>query len=169
MRAMPDSLPDRPKGTSLKPLRALWPYIARYRGTLVLALGALLLASIAMLSLPVALRNVIDSGLAAENAAVIDRYFLGLLLVAAVFGGFAALRFYLVTWLGERVVADIRSQTFARVIRLDPAYFEITQTGEVLSRSNHRYNAHPVDCRSWYLHYFAFPRQPRGSADHVGC
>lgn len=134
MRAMPDSLPDRPKSSSLKPLRALWPYIAPYRLTLAMALGALLLASMAMLSLPVAVKNVIDSGLSADNAAVIDQYFIGLLGVAAVFGGFAALRFYLVTWLGERVVADIRTQTFARVIRLDPAYFETTQTGEVLSR-----------------------------------
>ena len=131
---MPDSLPERPKSKSLKPLRSLWPFITPYWGTLVFALGALLIASIAMLSLPVAIRLVIDSGLAADNAAVIDQYFFGLLGVAAVFGCFAALRFYLVTWLGERVVADIRSQTFANVVRLDPAYFETTQTGEVLSR-----------------------------------
>ncbi len=115
-------------------MRSLWPFITPYWGTLALALGALLVASIAMLSLPVAIRLVIDSGLAADNAAAIDRYFIGLLGVAAVFGCFAALRFYLVTWLGERVVADIRAQTFANVVRLDPAYFETTQTGEVLSR-----------------------------------
>ena len=131
---MPDSSLDRPKGRSLRPLRALAPFIWPYRTTLVLALGALLVASAAMLALPVALRLLIDNGFVADNAQVIDQYFLALLGVAAFFGVFAALRFYLVTWLGERVVADIRSQTYDRVIRLDPLFFETTQTGEVLSR-----------------------------------
>ena len=131
---MHDAAQDRPKSRSLKPLRALLPFISPYRGTLVLALGALLIASAAMLALPVAIRFLIDNGFAADDAAAIDRYFIGLLGVAAVFGVFAALRFYLVTWLGERIVADIRARTYAKVIRLDPAFFETTQTGEVLSR-----------------------------------
>ena len=87
-----------------------------------------------MLALPQALKNVIDQGFSAANAAAIDRYFLLLLLAAAVFAAFASLRFYLVNWIGERVVADMRSAVYQRVIRMDPAFFEVTKTGEVLSR-----------------------------------
>jgi ATP-binding cassette subfamily B protein len=115
-------------------LRALWPFIRPYRGTLILALGALIVAASAMLGLPVAVRYLIDRGFAASDAATIDRYFAIFVVVAALFGIFAALRFYLVTWLGERVVADIRDAVYRRVIRLDPAFFEVTRTGEVLSR-----------------------------------
>ena len=100
----------------------------------MLALGALLIAASAMLFLPMALRNVIDQGFTAANVAAIDRYFLLLLAAAAVFAAFASLRFYLVGWIGERVVSDIRSAVYERVIRMDPAYFEVTKTGEVLSR-----------------------------------
>jgi ATP-binding cassette subfamily B protein len=89
-----------------------------------------------MLALPVALREMIDHGLAAQSAVAIDRYFIGFLLAAAAFGGFAALRFYYVTWLGERLVADIRQAVYGRVIAMDPAFFETTKTGEVLSRLN---------------------------------
>jgi ATP-binding cassette subfamily B protein len=125
---------DRPKATSLKPLRALWPYIARYKGTLVLALGALLIASAAMLALPLAFRNVIDQGMVVQDRATLNLYFIAFLAAAVIFGVFAALRFYLVTWLGERVVADLRRDVYARVIRMDPTFFEVTRTGEVLSR-----------------------------------
>jgi ATP-binding cassette subfamily B protein len=125
---------DRPKARSLRPLRALLPFIAPYRGVLLLALGALLAASAAMLALPVALRYLIDEGMAAGNADTINRYFVAFLAAAALFGVFAALRFYLVTWLGERVVADLREAVYRRVIRMDPSFFEVTRTGEVLSR-----------------------------------
>ncbi len=125
---------DRPKGRSLKPLRALWPYLRRYRGTLALALGALLIASAALLVLPLAFRNVIDQGMVVQDRATIDFYFVAFLAAAVAFGLFAALRFYLVTWLGERVVADVRSDVYSRVIRMDPTFFEVTRTGEVLSR-----------------------------------
>ncbi len=125
---------DRPKAKSVRPLRELYPFIRPYRGHLALALVALLVAAVAMLVLPVALRYLIDNGFAAENAAAIDRYFLLLLGVTIVFGLFAALRFYLVMWLGERVVADIREAVYSHVIRMDPAFYEVTKTGEVLSR-----------------------------------
>ena len=125
---------DRPKGSSLQPLRALLPYIRPYRSTLLMAIAALLLASAAQLALPVAIRYLIDGGLLAEDASNIDRYFLGLFVVAMAFGLFSALRFYLVTWLGERVVADLRNSVYQHVIRLDPTFFEVTKTGEVLSR-----------------------------------
>ncbi len=128
------SVPDRPKTRSLKPLRAVWPYLTPYRGTILLAVAALLTASAAMLALPVALRYLIDQGMTAGNAETLNRYFVGFLAAAAVFGAFAALRFYFVTWLGERVIADLRSDVYSRVIRMDPAFFEVTRTGEVLSR-----------------------------------
>jgi len=101
---------------------------------MLVAFLALLVAAAAMLALPQALKNVIDKGFSAANAAAIDRYFLWLLVAAAVFAAFASLRMYLVNWIGERVVADLRSAVYARVIRMDPAFFEVTKTGEVLSR-----------------------------------
>jgi ATP-binding cassette subfamily B protein len=125
---------ERPKGKSLKPLRALLPFLAPYRGRMMIALLALLFAAAAMLALPQALKNVIDKGFSAANATAIDRYFGWLLVAAAVFAAFASLRMYLVNWIGERVVADLRSAVYQRVIRMDPAFFEVTKTGEVLSR-----------------------------------
>src|SRR5210317_614068 len=125
---------ERPKGSSLKPLKTLVPFILAYRGTLVAALMALLVASVALLALPVALRYLIDNGFATNDVGTINRYFGWFFAAAAVFGGFAALRYYLVSWLGERVVADIRTRVYDRVIRMDPTFFETTRTGEVLSR-----------------------------------
>jgi len=126
--------PERPKAKSLSPLRALLPYLSPYRGVLALALIALLVASAAMLALPIALRFLIDNGLSSQSTDTINQYFVAFLAAAGAFGVFAALRFYLVTWLGERVVADMRSAVYARVIRMDPAFFEVTRVGEVLSR-----------------------------------
>jgi ATP-binding cassette subfamily B protein len=131
---MADVPADRPKGKSLKPLRALAPYLAPHWRVLATALGALLIAAGAQLALPVALRFLIDEGLAVRDAATINRYFVAFLTAAVVFGAFAALRFYLVSWLGERVVADVRNAVYAKVVRMDPTFFEVTRTGEVLSR-----------------------------------
>jgi ATP-binding cassette, subfamily B, bacterial len=128
------ALPDRPKGRSLRPLRSLWPYLRKYRLILVLAMVALLIAAAAMLVIPMAFRDLIDRGMAAQDAETINTYFVAFLAAAAVFGAFAALRFYFVTWLGERVVADLRSDIYSRVVRMDPTFFEVTRTGEVLSR-----------------------------------
>src|SRR5471032_3378447 len=125
---------QRPRAKSLNPLRALIPFLRPYRAVLLAAMGALLIASAAMLALPVALRQLIDHGITAGNAATINRYFFGFLGAALIYGVFAALRFYLVTWLGERVVADLRQAVYRRVVRMDPTFFEITRTGEVLSR-----------------------------------
>ena len=125
---------DRARTKSLKPLRSLVPFLMPYQGMMLAALGALLVAAIAMLALPIALRQLIDHGLAANDASTINRYFLGFLAAAVIFGVFAALRFYLVTWLGERVVADLRSAVYRRVVRMDPLFYETTRVGEVLSR-----------------------------------
>jgi ATP-binding cassette subfamily B protein len=125
---------DRPKARSLRPLRTLWPFIKSYHRVLMAALAALLIASAAMLAMPVALRYLIDNGFAAQNMGTVNRYFGWFLAASLLFSLFASLRYYLVTWLGERVVADIRNAVYARVIRMDPAFFEVTRTGEVLSR-----------------------------------
>ena len=115
-------------------MRALLPFLRPHAGVLAAALAALLIASGAMLVLPLGLRQIIDRGMSAGDAATVNRYFVGFLLAAVVFGVFAALRYYLVTWLGERVVADLRTAVYRRVVRMDPAFFEVTRTGEVLSR-----------------------------------
>ncbi len=119
---------------SFGPLRALVSFIRPYTGTLVIAMLALIIASGALLALPVAVRYVIDVGMAGQDGATIDRYFLWLLGATVLFGTFSSLRFYFVSWLGERVVADIRNAVFSHIIRMDPAFFEVTKTGEVLSR-----------------------------------
>ncbi|HEV7633754.1 MAG TPA: ABC transporter transmembrane domain-containing protein, partial [Steroidobacteraceae bacterium] len=125
---------ERAKARSLQPLRAIGPFLKPYRGTMLLALAALLVASGAMLALPLAVRQLIDHGMAGNDPTTINRYFLGFLGAAVLFGVFAALRFYLVTWLGERVVADIRQAVYRNVMRMDMTFFEVTRTGEVLSR-----------------------------------
>jgi ATP-binding cassette subfamily B protein len=125
---------ERPKAKSLRPLRSLLPFLRPHGLLLCGALVALLIAAAAMLTLPVALRQLVDHGLATADAKVVNRYFVGFLGAAVAFGVFAALRFYLVTWLGERVVADLRQAVYRRVVRMDPSFFEVTKTGEVLSR-----------------------------------
>jgi ATP-binding cassette subfamily B protein len=125
---------DRPRSKSLNPLRSLVPFIRPYRGMMLAALGALLMATVAMLALPVALRQLIDHVVAAKDASTLDRYLIGFLGASLMLGVFGALRFYLVTWLGERVVADLRSAVYRRVVRMDPLFFETTRVGEVLSR-----------------------------------
>lgn len=125
---------DRPKAKSLKPLSELWPYLKPYRGTLAVAVVFLLLASAAQLAIPAAAKDLIDKGLATRNIEQIDRYFVGFLAVAIAFGVFGAIRYYLVTWLGERVIADLREVVYRNVIRMDATFFEVTRTGEVLSR-----------------------------------
>jgi ATP-binding cassette subfamily B protein len=124
---------ERPRAKSLNPLRALLPFLRPYRGMLALAIVALLLASGALLVVPVAMRHLIDA-IAGKDPAVINYYFMGFLAATVVFGLFAALRFYMVTWVGERVVADLRTAIYGRVVRMDPLFFETTRVGEVLSR-----------------------------------
>jgi len=131
---MPPSTPDRPKAKSLRPLVSLIPFITPYRNTLLLAGLFLLLASGAQLALPIAFKHLIDDGMALRDASTINNYFILFLGAAILFGVFAALRFYMISWLGEKVVADIRSAVYQRIVRMDPTFFEVTKTGEVLSR-----------------------------------
>ncbi|XOV86833.1 MAG: ABC transporter transmembrane domain-containing protein [Pseudomonadota bacterium] len=129
-----DTPEQRPKGKSLRPLRMLLPFIAPYRGTLLIAMVALLISSAALLAMPMAVRNVIDHGFSVEDAQNVNRYFGVLMLFAVVIGLFGALRAYFVNWLSERVVADLRDRVFRHVLQMDPTFFEVTRIGEVLSR-----------------------------------
>ena len=125
--------PAPSRTASFAPLKTLLPFLRPYRTIVAAAVAALVLATGAMLALPVALRRVIDV-LAARDAGTTNRIFAGFLAAAAIFAMFAALRFYLVTWLGERVVADLRAAVYSRVIRMDPLFFETMKVGAVLSR-----------------------------------
>ncbi|QQM29843.1 ATP-binding cassette domain-containing protein [Martelella lutilitoris] len=122
------------RAEELRPLTAILPYIAAYRGLVAGALVFLLTASLVTLALPVAVRRVIDHGFSADDAQLINNYFLVLGLMALALGVSSALRYFFVMILGERVVTDLRRDVFAHVIRLSPAFFDINQSGEIVSR-----------------------------------
>ncbi|MFK8015866.1 MAG: ABC transporter transmembrane domain-containing protein, partial [Gammaproteobacteria bacterium] len=124
------------KRRGVGPLRKLVPFVLPYKRQIVLALLMMLIAAGATLSLPVAVRSMIDNGFNAANAERIDRHFIALFGVAMVMGISAAARFYFVSWIGERVVADVRTAVYRHVIQMSPEFFETTRTGEVLSRLN---------------------------------
>ncbi len=125
----------RPKSRALTPLRGILPFLRPYRGRIVLAGLALIVAATATLMLPQFARGLIDSkGLTAEEARALADFYYAFVAAAAVLGLASAVRFYAVTWLGERVVADIRKAVFDNVLGLSPEFFEVTRTGEVLSR-----------------------------------
>ncbi|HXF89485.1 MAG TPA: ABC transporter transmembrane domain-containing protein [Xanthobacteraceae bacterium] len=116
------------------PLRLLLPYLKRYRGRVVLAVIALLVAALATLAVPIAVRRMIDFGFTERGPELLDNYFLVLIGVAAVLALASAARFYLVTTLGERIVTDLRDEVFAHLTTLSPAFFDQRQSGELLSR-----------------------------------
>ncbi len=124
----------RPKSRSVTPLTSVLPFLKPYRGRIAAGFLALLCSSTATLILPFFARGLIDHGFSAEEAGEVGRYFLAFIAAASVLGLSSATRFYFVTWLGERVTADIRKAVFDNVLGLTPAFFEITRTGEVLSR-----------------------------------
>ena len=129
---------ERPKGSSPKSLSGLLPFIKPYRGAIALAVLFLVLAAAATLVFPVALRQLIDGGLVAADRSAqtmgLRGHFLELFSVAVALGIFSAVRFYLVSWLGERITTDLRNAVYSHVLRQSPQFFESTQTGEVLSR-----------------------------------
>ncbi len=105
-----------------------------YRWRIAFALAALLIAAGATLTLPLAVRQIVDQQVFSKQTLLVDYYFLSLFGIVLIIAAASAMRFYLVMWLGERIVADIRSAVFDHVLRLDPVFFEVTRTGEVLSR-----------------------------------
>ncbi|MDN5848160.1 MAG: ATP-binding cassette domain-containing protein [Nitrococcus sp.] len=125
---------QRPGSRNLRVLRQLFAFLRPYRGALSCALLALLIAAGAVLGFGVVLRHVVDYGLNNGSAAALNQALLFFLVVVVVMAASVAARVYLVTWIGERVVADIRRAVFAQVLKLEPAFFEVTRTGEVISR-----------------------------------
>ena len=128
-----EALPDRPATRNVSALRGLWPFMRPYRAMALAALAALTLTATVTLVLPIAVRRVVD-GFAAGDAGRLDQYFAGALLLAALLALGTGARYYLVTRLGERVVADIRRAMFDRLMGLSPAFFERMMSGEIVSR-----------------------------------
>ncbi|HXZ21245.1 MAG TPA: ABC transporter transmembrane domain-containing protein [Pseudolabrys sp.] len=126
--------PGEGRKLKLKPLARLTPYIARYRGRALAALAALIAAALTTLIVPVAVRRMIDFGFSDKAVQLIDSYFAVMILVVAVLAVSSALRYYLVTTLGERIVADLRSDVFAHLTLLSPVFFDASRTGEIVSR-----------------------------------
>lgn len=125
----------RPKAKSLAPLRGILPFLRPYRGRILVAVLALIASSSATLMLPQFARGLIDArGLSEAEAHALSGFYAAFVVAAAVLGLASAVRFYAVTWLGERVVADVRKAVFDNVLGLSPQFFEVTRTGEVLSR-----------------------------------
>lgn len=124
---------ERAGSKKLGSLGQLWPFVAPYKRMMFAAGSALILTAIISLIMPLAVRQVVDNFEVSEGA-LLDRYFAAAMVVAALLALGTALRYYLVTRLGERVVADIRTAVFNRMISMSPAFFENIMTGEVLSR-----------------------------------
>ena len=134
---MPESV-ARSAAKSPRALRGLLPFLRPYRVRVALALLFLVGAAAATLALPLALRSLIDGGLVSADPGArvmaLREHFVALFGVGVALGVFSALRFYMVSWLGERITADLRNAVYAHVVRQSPEFFETTQTGEVLSR-----------------------------------
>ncbi|WP_291862171.1 ABC transporter ATP-binding protein/permease [Bradyrhizobium sp.] len=126
-------LPAR-SSARLRPLLALAPYVARYRGRAMLAFIALTVAAVTTLLVPIAVRRMIDFGFTPEGIAMINSYFSVMIAVVAVLAGASAARYYLVMTIGERIVADLRRDVFAHLISLSPSFFDSARSGELISR-----------------------------------
>jgi ATP-binding cassette subfamily B protein len=119
---------------TLRPLRGLLPYVLRYRGTAAMAGVSLVVAACATLTLPLAVRRMIDHGFSVADSGFIANYFSMLVVVAAVLAAASAARYYFVISLGERVVADLRRDVFSHVTTLSAQFFDTVQSGEIVSR-----------------------------------
>lgn len=122
------------KRASLAPLRMLKPYILKSPAILAGALIALVVSAGAMLAVPIAVRRMIDYGFGGADGQLIDQYFMMLIVIGCVLAVASASRFYLINWLGERVVADVRADVFRHLTTLGPAFFETAHSGEMMSR-----------------------------------
>ncbi|QBF31097.1 ABC transporter transmembrane domain-containing protein [Thalassococcus sp. S3] len=131
--AAPNATEEREKSKDFGALKALWPFMLPYRGLIAAAIAALVLTAMVSLTLPLAVRRVVDN-FEIEDGSILDWYFMAALGIAGLLALGTGLRYALVTRLGERVVADIRMAVFDRVIGMSPAFYERIMTGEVLSR-----------------------------------
>ncbi|KQW36076.1 ABC transporter transmembrane domain-containing protein [Rhizobacter sp. Root404] len=125
-------------GRNVRSLGGLRPFLRPYRGKIALAVLFLVMAALSTLVFPVAMKSLIDQGFVAaepgERVMALRQHFVALFAVGAALGLFSGLRFYMVTWLGERITADLRNAVYAHVVTQSPEFFETNQTGEVLSR-----------------------------------
>ncbi|MBB6560386.1 ATP-binding cassette subfamily B protein [Acidovorax soli] len=132
------STPSSPARGAPRSLTGLLPFLRPYSGRIALSLVFLVLAALATLAFPIALRTLVDGGLVSTDkgaqAMALRDHFEALFAVAIALGVFSAARFYMVSWLGERVTADLRNAVYSHVLQQSPQFFETTQTGEVLSR-----------------------------------
>jgi ATP-binding cassette, subfamily B, bacterial len=122
------------RGTKLRPLLALSPYVMRYRGRVILALISLTIAAITTLVVPIAVRRMIDFGFTPKGVAMINSYFSVMVAVVAVLALASASRYYLVMTIGERIVADLRRDVFAHLLSLSSSFFDSARSGELVSR-----------------------------------
>jgi ATP-binding cassette subfamily B protein len=134
LAAAPEAVPAKASRRKLRPLLTLLPFVRRYRGRIALAFIALLVAALATLAVPLAVRRMIDFGFSEDRIGLIDQYFGVMIAVAGILAVASAARFYLVSTIGERVVADVRTAVFTHVTRLSPAFFDRAMTGELISR-----------------------------------
>src|SRR5690606_32273028 len=132
---MAETGPENARGAgTLNPLRRIVPYMLRYRMLVAGAGVSLLMAALTTLTLPIAVRRMIDHGFSDSSSTFISNYFSMLIVLALVLAAASAMRYFFVITLGERVVSDIRSDVFAHVTRLSPSFFDRTQSGEIVSR-----------------------------------
>ena len=134
MARLKDSIPDRPASRDIRQLARVLGFLAPYRRQIAIALVALVVAAGCVLVLGQGLRRVIDRGFSGADAALLDQALIALLAVIVVMAIATYTRFYYVSWIGERVTADIRRAVFGHLLDLSPGFFEVTRTGEVISR-----------------------------------
>jgi ATP-binding cassette subfamily B protein len=127
-------LAEQNRRRSLRPLARLYPYLGRYKRMVAAAIFFLMLAAAMTLTLPIAVRRMIDHGFSGGDSVFIANYFSMLVIIAGVLAFASACRYYFVITLGERVVSDIRSDVFAHVTKLSPSFFDRSQSGEIVSR-----------------------------------
>src|SRR5262245_54532269 len=118
---MPDNNPAV-ASRSLKPLLRLLPIVGRYRSKVAMAIAALAIAATATLAVPMAVRRLIDHGFSGDNGWLVNEYFATMLAIVAALALASATRFYLVAWIGERVVADLRAMVFEHLLQLSAAF-----------------------------------------------
>ena len=135
---MPTPDATRPAAKTPRSLSGLLPFLRPYRGRILLALFFLVMAALSTLAFPVALKSLVDDGLVAaapgERLMAMREHFGLLFVVGASLGVFSSLRFYMVSWIGERITADLRNAVYRHVVQQSPEFFETTASGEVLSR-----------------------------------
>jgi ATP-binding cassette subfamily B protein len=122
--------------SNVSQLALIWPLVIPYKKYIIIALILLVLGAAANLSLPVAFKQMIDLGFSSENQNQLSKYFIMVFIVASLMVLFTSLRYYWVSWVGQRVVTDLRKKVYSQVIKQAPEFFEKTKTGEILSRIN---------------------------------